>query len=346
MAYRFLDACRRKPVDTTPVWLMRQAGRYLPEYRAVRSKVSFLGLCKTPDLAAEVTIQPVDILGVDAAILFSDILVVCEAMGMQLILEDQGPQFPAPLRTQADVDRLRVADPEQELGYVMEAIRRTLKGLQGRVPLIGFCGAPWTLAAYMIEGKTSRSFEKAKALLFCDEKLAHALLGKISATLIDYLNAQLAAGVHAVQIFDSWAGALGPEDYARFGAPYIARVIGGLKRDPHDPQPVIVFGVETGELLGQLAATGADVIGVDWRVPLDDARGRVGPAVALQGNLDPATLFLPLPEQRIRVARVLELAQRAGPGHIFNLGHGVLVGTPVENVKALVQQVHASTPHR
>jgi len=272
--------------------------------------------------------------------------VVCEAMGMQLILEDQGPQFPAPLRTQADVDGLHVADPEQELGFVMEAIRRTLKSLHGRVPLIGFCGAPWTLAAYMVEGKTSRSFEKAKALLFSDEKLAHALLGKISETLIAYLNAQLAAGAHAVQIFDSWAGALGPEDYAKFGAPYIARVIGGLKRDPKDPQPVIVFGVETGELLGQLAATGADVVGVDWRVPLDDARGRVGPAVALQGNLDPATLFLPLQEQRNRVARVLDHAQRAGPGHIFNLGHGVLVGTPVENVKALVEQVHASTLRR
>jgi uroporphyrinogen decarboxylase len=346
MLHRFLDACRRRPVDKTPIWLMRQAGRYLPEYRAVRAKVSFLELCKTPDLAAEVTLQPVDILGVDAAILFSDILVVCEAMGMKLVLEDEGPQFPAPLRTQADVDRLHVPDPQQELGFVMEAIRRSLKGLGGRVPLIGFCGAPWTLAAYMIEGKTSRSFERAKAALFSDEKLAHALLGKIADALVAYLNAQLAAGAHALQIFDSWAGALGPEDYAKFGAPYIARVIAGLARDARDPQPVIVFGVETGELLAQLAATGADVVGVDWRVPLDEARGRVGPGVALQGNLDPATLFLPLREQEIRVARVLELADLAGPGHIFNLGHGVLVGTPVENAKALVRQVHAHTPRR
>jgi len=346
MLHRFLDACRRRPVDKTPIWLMRQAGRYLPEYRAVRAKVSFLELCKTPDLAAEVTLQPVNILGVDAAILFSDILVVCEAMGMKLVLEDEGPQFPAPLRTQADVDRLHVPDPQQELGYVMEAIRRSLKGLGGRVPLIGFCGGPWTLAAYMIEGKTSRSFERAKAALFADEKLAHALLGKIADALVAYLNAQLAAGAHALQIFDSWAGALGPEDYAKFGAPYIARVIAGLARDARDPQPVIVFGVETGELLAQLAATGADVVGVDWRVPLDEARGRVGPGVALQGNLDPATLFLPLREQEIRVARVLELADLAGPGHIFNLGHGVLVGTPVENAKALVRQVHAHTPRR
>ena len=214
------------------------------------------------------------------------------------------------------------------------------------MPLIGFCGGPWTLAAYMVEGKTSRSFERAKALLFSDERLAHALLGKIADSLVAYLNAQLAAGAHALQIFDSWAGALGPEDYAKFGAPYIARVIAGLERNPQDPQPVIVFGVETGELLAQLAATGADVVGVDWRVPLDEARGRVGPAVALQGNLDPATLFLPLREQQTRVARVLELADGAGAGHIFNLGHGVIVGTPVENAKALVQQVHAHAPPR
>jgi uroporphyrinogen decarboxylase len=325
---------------------MRQAGRYLPQYRAVREKVSFLQLCKTPDLAAEVTLQPVDILGVDAAILFSDILVVPEAMGMQLILEDQGPQFPSPLQSRADVEKLRVPDPEAELGYVMEAVRRVRKQLAGRVPLIGFCGGPWTLAAYMIEGRTSRSFEKAKAALMSDERLAHALLSKITDSLILYLNAQLAAGAQALQIFDSWAGALGPEDYARLGAPYIARVILGLKRDLRDPQPVIVFGVETGELLAQLAATGADVVGVDWRVPLDEARGRVGPAVALQGNLDPAALFLPQPELKKRVARVLELADLAGPGHIFNLGHGILPSTPVENAKALVEQVHAHTPPR
>src|SRR2546421_12637988 len=245
MSHRFLDACRRRPVDKTPIWLMRQAGRYLPEYRAVRARVSFLELCKTPDLAAEVTLQPVDILGVDAAILFSDILVVCEAMGMKLILEDEGPQFPTPLRTQADVDKLHIAAPEQELGYVMEAIRRSLKGLGGRVPLIGFCGAPWTLAAYMIEGKTSRSFERAKAALLADEAFAHDLLTRISDALTSYLQAQLDAGADALQIFDSWAGALAPSDYARLGAPYVARVVQGLRRERK--QPVIVFGVETGE---------------------------------------------------------------------------------------------------
>jgi uroporphyrinogen decarboxylase len=214
------------------------------------------------------------------------------------------------------------------------------------VPLIGFCGGPWTLAAYMIEGRTSRSFEKAKAALLGDEALADALLSKIAAALAAYLNAQLAAGAQAVQIFDSWAGALGPEDYARLGAPYIARVVQGLRRDPRSPQPVIVFGVETGELLGQLAATGADVVGVDWRVPLEAARARVGPAVALQGNLDPASLFLPLPQLEKRVQRVLDQADRAGPGHVFNLGHGVLPATPVESVQAVVKQVHDHTPPR
>ncbi len=338
---RFLKACRREPVDATPIWIMRQAGRYLPEYRAVRAKVPFLTLCKTPELAAQVTLQPVAILGVDAAILFSDILVVPEAMGLELILEDAGPQFPKPFSGARDLARLHVPDPEEELGYVMEAIRVVQRELAGKVPLIGFCGAPWTLAAYMIEGKGSRSFEKAKAMLLGDEKLAHALLGRIADSLTLYLNAQLAAGADAVQIFDSWAGALGPEDYARLGAPYLARIIAGLKRDRR--QPVIVFGVETGELLGQLAATGADVVGVDWRVPLEEARGRVGPAVALQGNLDPASLFLPIAQLEERALRVLEQARHAGPGHVFNLGHGILPGTPVEAAQALVEVVHRGT---
>jgi uroporphyrinogen decarboxylase len=339
-ADRFLRACRREPVDCTPVWFMRQAGRYLPEYRSVRSRVSFLELCKTPDLACEVTLQPVDILGVDAAILFSDILVVPEAMGLPLILEDQGPQFPQPLRSSAEVDKLHVPDPSRELAYVLDAIRLVKKGLAGKVPLIGFCGAPWTLAAYMIEGKTSRSWEKAKSALLGDEALAHALLGKLADALTLYLQAQLDSGADAVQIFDSWAGALAPEDYARLGAPYLARVVQGLRRRG---QPVIVFGVETGELLAQLAATGADVVGVDWRVPLDEARRRVGPGVALQGNLDPASLFLPGPALEKRVLRVLEQARAAGDGHVFNLGHGILPTTPVESARTVVDLVHRST---
>jgi len=340
-ADRFLRACHKQPVDCTPVWIMRQAGRYLPEYRAVRAKVGFLELCKTPELAAQVTLQPVEILGVDAAILFSDILVVPEAMGSELILEDKGPEFPSPIRSSADVDKLHVCDPETELRYVMDALRLIRKELGGKVPLIGFCGAPWTLAAYMIEGKTSRSFEKAKALLLGDEALAHRLLDKLTESLSLYLNAQLAAGAQCIQIFDSWAGALGPEDYARLGAPYVKRLIASLKRDQN--QPVIVFGVETGEVLKQLEETGADVVGVDWRVPLDEARKRVGPRPALQGNLDPASLFLPPQILEARVRRVLEQAKAAGPGHIFNLGHGILPGTPVEGAKAVVELVHRLT---
>jgi uroporphyrinogen decarboxylase len=343
-ADRFIKACRGEQPDCTPVWFMRQAGRYLPEYRAVRAKVSFLTLCKTPELAAEVTLQPVDILGVDAAILFSDILVVPEAMGMHLVLDDAGPQFPEPLRGPADARRLHVPDPARELRFVLDAIRLVRKQLAGKVPLIGFCGAPWTLAAYMIEGRTSRSFERAKAALLADEPFAHELLSRISEALAGYLQAQLDAGADALQIFDSWAGALAPSDYARLGAPYIARVVQGLRRDRK--QPVIVFGVETGELLAQLAATGADVVGVDWRVPLDQARTRVGPAAALQGNLDPASLFLPPSALEARVRRVLEEARRAGGGHVFNLGHGILPSTPVENAKLAVELVHRGLPAR
>ncbi len=320
---------------------MRQAGRYLPEYRAVRAKYSFLELCRTPDAACEVTLQPVELLGVDAAILFSDILLICDAMGCPLILDDGGPQFPHPIASRADVDQLIVPDPEEKLGYVMEAVRRVRRGLAGKVPLIGFSGAPWTLASYMIEGKTSRTFEKAKAMLLGDPALAEALLSKITDSLTDYLNAQLAAGAQALQIFDSWAGALAPEDYAVLGAPWIARIIAGLKRDAANPQPVIVFGVETGELLPQLARTGADVVGVDWRVPLSQARARVGGKVALQGNLDPTSLFLPHDLLRARAERVLREAKAAGGGHIFNLGHGITPGAPVESAKALVEIVHS-----
>jgi uroporphyrinogen decarboxylase len=343
-ADRFLRACRNQPVDRTPIWIMRQAGRYLPEYRAVREKVKFLELCRTPDLACEVTLQPVRILGVDAAILFSDILLLCEAMGVPLLLEDAGPQFPEPLRTRDDVRRLRVPDPEAELPFVLEAVRRIRKELRGEVPLIGFSGAPWTLAAYMIEGKTSRSFERAKAALLGDDALAEELLGKIADAVALYLNAQLAAGAQALQIFDSWAGALSASDYARLGAPYLTRIISGLRRDPQAPQPVIVFGVETGELLPLLAQTGADVVGVDWRVPLLEARRRVGPRVALQGNLDPASLFLPREKLSERTHAVLDDARAAGGGHVFNLGHGILPATPVESARMLVEMVHGEGP--
>jgi uroporphyrinogen decarboxylase len=332
---RLLRAARRQPVDITPVWIMRQAGRYLPEYRAVRGDVEFLTLCKTPDLAAEVTVQPVTRLGVDAAIIFSDILIPVEAMGMALELGDRGPHFPEPLRTAADIDRLGIPDPEQATGFVAEAIRRTRRALSDSVPVIGFAGAPFTLAAYMVEGGGTKTFLLIKRLLFEQPKLAHALFEKLTATLIPYLKMQVAAGARIVQIFDSWGGELGPDDYQAFSLPYVQRMVHELKATG---VPVIVFGTSMSTLLPQLVRTGADVIGCDWRIHLDDARRITGDRVALQGNLDPLALFLPRAELE---ARVQDILLRAGPvGHIFNLGHGILPPTDPEAAKALVDAVH------
>ena len=332
---RILRAARRQPVDVTPVWVMRQAGRYLPEYRAIRGKVEFLELCKTPELAAEVTVQPVTRLGVDAAIIFSDILIPVEAMGMELELGDKGPHFPQPLRTPADVERLGIPDPEEATGFVAEAIRRTRRALSDSVPVIGFAGAPFTLAAYMVEGGGSKSFILIKRLLYEQPKLAHALFEKLTETLIPYLKMQVAAGARIVQVFDSWGGELGPQDYETFALPYLQRIVAALKATG---VPVIVFGTSMSTLLPQLVRTGADVIGCDWRIQLDEARGRVGPQVALQGNLDPLALFLPLAELE---ARVQDILRRAGPvGHIFNLGHGILPPTSPEAAKAMVDAVH------
>jgi uroporphyrinogen decarboxylase len=332
---RILRAARRQPVDVTPVWVMRQAGRYLPEYRAIRGKVEFLELCKTPELAAEVTVQPVTRLGVDAAIIFSDILIPVEAMGMELELGDKGPHFPQPLRTPADVERLGIPDPEEATGFVAEAIRRTRRALSDSVPVIGFAGAPFTLAAYMVEGGGSKSFILIKRLLYEQPTLAHALFEKLTETLIPYLKMQVAAGARIVQVFDSWGGELGPQDYETFALPYLQRIVAALKATG---VPVIVFGTSMSTLLPQLVRTGADVIGCDWRIQLDEARARVGPQVALQGNLDPLALFLPLAELE---ARVQDILRRAGPvGHIFNLGHGILPPTPPEAAKAMVDAVH------
>jgi uroporphyrinogen decarboxylase len=337
---RILRAARRQPVDVTPVWLMRQAGRYLPEYRAIRGKVQFLELCKTPDLAAEVTVQPVTRLGVDAAIIFSDILIPVEAMGMELELGDRGPHFPQPLRTSADVERLAIPDPEEATGFLAEAIRRTRRALSDSVPVIGFAGAPFTLAAYMVEGGGSKSFILIKRLLFEQPKLAHALFEKLTETLIPYLKMQVAAGARLVQIFDSWGGELGPQDYEAFALPYLQRMVAALQATG---VPVIVFGTSMSTLLPQLVRTGADVIGCDWRIHLDEARARVGPEVALQGNLDPLALFLPAAELD---ARVRDILRRAGPvGHIFNLGHGILPPTSPEAAKAMVDAVHRFGRH-
>jgi uroporphyrinogen decarboxylase len=337
---RLLRAARRQPVDVTPVWVMRQAGRYLPEYRAIRRKVEFLELCKTPDLAAEVTVQPVTRLGVDAAIIFSDILIPVEAMGMELELGDKGPHFPRPLRTAADVSRLGIPDPEEATGFVAEAIRRTRAALSDNVPVIGFAGAPFTLAAYMVEGGGSKSFILIKRLLFEQPKLAHALFEKLTLTLIPYLKMQVAAGARIVQVFDSWAGELGPEDYENFALPYLQRIVQALQGTG---VPVIVFGTSMSTLLPQLVRTGADVVGCDWRIHLDEARARVGDGVALQGNLDPLALFLPTAELE---ARVQDILKRAGPvGHIFNLGHGILPPTSPEAAKAMVDAVHRFGRH-
>jgi uroporphyrinogen decarboxylase len=314
---------------------MRQAGRYLPEYRAIREKVSFLELCKTPDLAAEVTAQPVRRLGVDAAIIFSDILIPVEPMGMELELGDKGPHMPSPLRTEADIKKLHGFDPEQHTGFLAEAIRRTRKAIDDSVPVIGFCGAPFTLAAYMVEGGGSKSFLHIKRLLFEQPKVAHLLFSKLTDALIPYLKMQVAVGAKLVQIFDSWGGELSPRDFREFSLPYLQRIVSELKATG---VPVIVFGTSMSTLLPDLAKTGADVLGCDWRIEIDQARRLLGPDIAVQGNLDPLALFLPREELRERAE---DIVRRAGPvGHIFNLGHGILPPTDPDAAKALVDAVH------
>ncbi len=334
---RILKAARRQPTDTTPIWIMRQAGRYLPEYRAIRGKTAFLDLCKDPDLAAEVTVQPVTRLGVDAAIIFSDILIPVEAMGMALELGDKGPHLPQPLRTDADVDRLAIPDPVEKTGFVAEAIRRTRQALQDAVPVIGFCGAPFTLAAYMVEGGGSKSFIEVKRMLFERPALAHRLFDKLTQTLIPYLKMQVEAGAKLVQIFDSWGGELSPPDFETFTLPYVTRMVSALKATG---VPVIYFGTSMTPHLPLMKRTGADVLGMDWRMHIDEGRKVLGPDVAVQGNLDPLALFLPR-EQLVR--RAEDIVRRAGPvGHIFNLGHGILPPTDPEAAKALVDAVHAA----
>jgi uroporphyrinogen decarboxylase len=336
--YRFLKACRCEPVDKTPVWLMRQAGRYLPEYMKVRSKVSFLELCKTPELAAEVTIQPVDILGVDAAILFSDILTPVEPMGLKLDFVP-GPVFEKPVRTMADVDALIVPDPEEGVPYVMETIRILRRAFEGRVPLIGFGGAPFTLACYMVEGKGSKDFAMIKKMMYAAPDVYGALMDKITAMDTLYLNAQIKAGAQAIQIFDTWGGILSPADYAHHVLPYTQRLINGLDRGPANV-PVIHFVKGAGTMLDIVAQAGGEVMGLDWHVNLGKARDILGPKMAVQGNLDPTVLFAPKAIIERETRRVLD--ENAGrPGHIFNLGHGILPTVPPANAIAMVEAVHA-----
>jgi uroporphyrinogen decarboxylase len=333
----FLRACRREPVPRPPVWMMRQAGRYLPQYRAVRERADFLTMVGTPELAVEVTLQPVDLLGVDAAIIFSDILVVPQAMGMKLSVEEgTGPRFHNPLRSPADFERLRDVAPEQALGNVLEALRLARRELAGRVPLIGFAGAPWTLMSYMIEGGGSKAFSLAKRLLVEDPARAHGLLSRLADVVGSFLVAQVKAGAQAVQLFDSWSGALGPRDFREFALPYLGRAA-RLARTAG--VPVIVFAPGSGWALEELAReTGADVIGVDWQTEAADARRRLPPSlVTLQGNLDPCWLYAPPAQIRERTHRML--ADFGGRGHIANLGHGILPDVSVSHARAFVDAV-------
>ncbi len=333
----FLRACRREPVTRPPVWMMRQAGRYLPEYRAVRQRADFLTMVRTPELAVEVTLQPVDVLGVDAAIIFSDILVIPQAMGMALTVEDGiGPRFLQPLRSSSDFEALTDVSPEDGLSYVLDALQLARRELSGRVPLIGFAGGPWTLMSYMIEGGGSKSFSMAKRLLVEDPVRAHALLGRLATTVGEFLAAQVRAGAQAVQIFDSWAGALGPQDFREFALPYLRQA---TKIARGSGAPVIVFAPGSAWALEEIAnVTEADVIGVDWQTDAAAARKRL-PAtrVALQGNLDPCWLYAT--PATIRERTQCMLADFGGRGHIANLGHGILPDVPVEHARAFVDAV-------
>jgi len=332
----FLRACRRQDVERTPIWIMRQAGRYLPEYRAVRAKSDFLTMCKTPELAAEVTIQPVDIIGVDAAILFSDILVIPEAMGMHLEMnEGKGPVFPSPIRTFSDAKKLKEIDPAKDLKYVLDAVTLTKKNLNNRVPLIGFSGSPWTLLTYMVEGKGSKNFSEVKKLIYNNPELAHSILDKLANTVADYLSAKIEAGCNAVQIFDTWGGILSQKDFEEFSLRYVEKIISQIKRKG---EPVIFFAKGVHFNLGKLASIGADVLGLDWNMDLGEVRKQVGNKVALQGNMDPTVLYANKNYIREEAIRVLKSFGK-GNGHIFNLGHGILPDIDPENVKALVQFV-------
>lgn len=338
----FLRASRREDVERTPVWMMRQAGRYLPEYRAIREQTDFLTLCKTPELAAEVSIQPVEIIGVDACIIFSDILVVPEAMGMELIVEEGrgGPRFPTAVRSRSEIDHLRLPDPNSELRFVMDALSLTRKELKGRVPLIGFSGSPWTLATYMVEGKGSKTFRHIKELIYAHPKDAHALLDKLAQAVGAYLGAQIEAGAQAIQIFDTWGGILPPDEFKEFSLRYIQQVIDLV---PRRGAPVILFCKDCGHSLEAIAKSGADVVGLDWTIDIGRAREMIGSSVALQGNLDPTMLYTP--PERIRQAVKTILGKFGkGPGHVFNLGHGILPDVPVEHAKAFVQAVKEESP--
>ncbi len=340
---RFLRALRREPTDTTPVWVMRQAGRYLPEYRETRGRAgSFMGLAQNPEFACEVTLQPLARFELDAAILFSDILTIPDAMGLGLTFAaGEGPQFERPLRTRADIEKLAIPDMDGELRYVMDAVRLIRRELHGRVPLIGFSGSPWTLACYMVEGHGSKDFATLKAMCWNDPSLAHQLLDTLARAVSAYLIAQAAAGAQALMIFDTWGGLLGPAPFHEFSLRYMARIVDALKADPVSRDlPVVLFSKGAGRHLAALADTGCAGLGVDWTIDLADARTAVGGRVALQGNLDPSILRAS-PEVIRREARAVLDSYGNHPGHVFNLGHGITPEVDPDHVKVLVDEVHA-----
>jgi uroporphyrinogen decarboxylase len=327
----FLRACRSEPVPRLPVWMMRQAGRYLPEYRAIRATRPFLEVCKTPDLAAEVSLQPFRILGVDAIIVFSDILIPAEAMGLRLELDDAGPNLPEPVRSSADVDRLRIFDAETETKFLPEAIRRIIKNAGPDVPVLGFAAAPWTLACYMVEGKTKEGFATVKSFLYHEPEAFRRLLAKIAQATIPYLNAQIAAGASAVQLFDTWCGELSLQDYENFALPAVQQVISGITSGV----PVIYYTKASNHLMPAVKRSGASVLSVDWRADLAAVRKTFGPTIALQGNMDPAILLGP--PEKIREATQAAVSSLQGQGHILNLGHGIFKQTPVENAQLFIK---------
>lgn len=338
---RFLRALLRQPTDRTPIWMMRQAGRYLPEYRESRTRAgSFMDLCTNPDLACEVTLQPLARYPLDAAILFSDILTIPDAMGLGLYFETgEGPRFRKTVRTEADINALPVPDVEDSLGYVMKAVSTIRSALNGSVPLIGFSGSPWTLATYMIEGGSSKDFRRAKQMIYDQPELAHQLLGKLADTVTAYLNAQIRHGAQAVQIFDTWGGALSAEAYQEFSLQYMRQIVQGLHREHEGRRvPVILFTKNGGLWLESMAATGCDALGLDWTINIGEARRRVGSQVALQGNMDPSVLYASPQTIRAEVKRILD-DFGDHPGHVFNLGHGITPEVDPEHARVFIESV-------
>jgi uroporphyrinogen decarboxylase len=335
----FLRACRGESVPRVPVWMMRQAGRYLPEYREIRAKHAFLEVCKTPELAVEVSLQPFRRLGVDAVIVFSDILIPAEAMGLKLELGDAGPNLPEPVRTKADVERLRLFDPEMETGFLAEAIRRIVREVGGDVPVLGFAAAPWTLACYMVEGRASEGFGNVKSFLYHEPRTFRQLLHRIAGATIPYLKAQISAGAAAVQLFDTWCGELPLRDYEEFALPAMQEIVSGLS----GKVPVIYYTKASNHLLPAVALSGANVLSVDWRVNLRELRDALGPRVALQGNVDPAALLGP--QEKIRRMTLETISALRGEGHILNLGHGILPNTPVENARLFIETGQQAALH-